>query len=425
MENDRYRPRIIDSILEKYLSSFGAVYIEGAKYIGKTWTAKYHSASAFFIADPEGNYRNRQYAEIDPSIVLPGSSPKLIDEWLDVPAIWDAVRFEVDKSNDSGRFILTGSATPNWKSISHSGAGRIATLRMRPMSLYEMGLSSGNVSLEKLCKGEIENRILEAVKLEDIVDFILRGGWPGNIGKSIDNAILLPRDYINTVLNKDIYSLDSVQRDKSLMLLLLKSLARNESSTATLKTFQNDIKANGDRDVTTDTISSYLDILNKLLLVDNQLPFSSRLRSTVRVRQQVKRHLVDPSLSAAILGATPDSLIGDLETLGRLFEALCVRDLRIYAEAFGAELYHYLDYRNREMDAVVSLPDGQWCGFEIELGRNRIDEGAANLLKIKKEIENDNKEKGPKMLAVICGLEGAVYKRPDGVYVVPLTALKP
>ncbi len=425
MENDRYRPRIIDSILEKYLSSFGAVYIEGAKYIGKTWTAKYHSASAFFIADPEGNYRNRQYAEIDPSIVLPGSSPRLIDEWQDVPAIWDAVRFEVDKSNDSGRFILTGSATPNWKSISHSGAGRIATLRMRPMSLYEMGLSSGNVSLEKLCKGEIENRILEAVKLEDIVDFILRGGWPGNIGKSIDNAILLPRDYINTILNKDIYSLDSVQRDKSLMQLLLKSLARNESSTATLKTFQNDIKANGDRDVTTDTISSYLDILNKLLLVDNQLPFSSRLRSTVRVRQQVKRHLVDPSLSAAILGATPDSLIGDLETLGRLFEALCVRDLRIYAEAFGAELYHYLDYRNREMDAVVSLPDGQWCGFEIKLGRNRIDEGAANLLKIKKEIENDNKEKGPKMLAVICGLEGAVYKRPDGVYVVPLTALKP
>ncbi len=425
MENDRYRPRIIDSILEKYLSSFGAVYIEGAKYIGKTWTAKYHSASAFFIADSEGNYRNRQYAEIDPSIVLPGSSPRLIDEWQDVPAIWDAVRFEVDKSNDSGRFILTGSATPNWKSISHSGAGRIATLRMRPMSLYEMGLSSGNVSLEKLCKGEIENRILEAVKLEDIVDFILRGGWPGNIGKSIDNAILLPRDYINTILNKDIYSLDSVQRDKSLMQLLLKSLARNESSTATLKTFQNDIKANGDRDVTTDTISSYLDILNKLLLVDNQLPFSSRLRSTVRVRQQVKRHLVDPSLSAAILGATPDSLIGDLETLGRLFEALCVRDLRIYAEAFGAELYHYLDYRNREMDAVVSLPDGQWCGFEIKLGRNKIDEGAANLLKIKKEIENDNKEKGPKMLAVICGLEGAVYKRPDGVYVVPLTALKP
>jgi len=425
MDNDRYRPRIIDSILDRYLSSFGAVYIEGAKYIGKTWSAKYHSASAFFIADPEGGYRNRQYAEMDPSIVLPGASPRLIDEWQDVPSIWDAVRFEVDKSSECGRFILTGSATPNWKSISHSGAGRIGTLRMRPMSLYEMGLSSGAVSLEKLCKGEIENRILESVKLEDIVDFILRGGWPGNIGKNIENAILLPRDYINTVLNKDIYSLDSVHRDKSLMQLLMRSLARNESSTATLKTFQNDIKANGDRDITTDTISSYLDILNKLLLIDDQLPFASRLRSTVRVRQQVKRHLVDPSLSAALLGATPDSLIKDLETLGLLFEALCVRDLRIYAEAFGAELYHYLDYRNREMDAVVSLPNGEWCGFEIKLGRNRIDEGAANLLKIKKEIEKENKEKGPRMLAVICGLEGAVYKRPDGVYVVPITALKP
>ncbi len=196
-------------------------------------------------------------------------------------------------------------------------------------------------------------------------------------------------------------------------------------SRSILKTFPNDIKANGDRDITTDTISSYLDVLNKLLLIDDQLPFASRLRSTVRVRQQVKRHLVDPSLSAALLGATPDSLIKDLETLGLLFEALCVRDLRIYAEAFGAELYHYLDYRNREMDAVVYLPNGEWCGFEIKLGRNRIDEGAANLLKIKKEIEKENKEKGPRMLAVICGLEGAVYKRPDGVYVVPLTALKP
>ncbi len=425
MDENKYRPRIIDSTLERYLSAFGAVYIEGAKYIGKTWTAVHHSKSAFFIADPEGNYRNRQYAELDPSLVLPGERPRLIDEWQDVPALWDAVRFDVDRLSSCGSFILTGSATPNWKNISHTGAGRIATLRMRPMSLYEMGLSSADVSLERLCKGEVENRILKSVKLEDIIDYILRGGWPGNIGKKLEDAVLLPKDYIKTVLNKDIYSLDNVYRDKGLMELLLKSLSRNESSTATLKTFQSDIKANGDRDVTTDTISSYLDILNKLLLIDNQLPFSSRLRSKVHVRQQVKRHLVDPSLSAAVLNATPESLMGDLETLGLLFEALCVRDLRIYAESFGAELFHYLDYRNREMDAVISLPSGEWCGFEIKLGRNRIDEGAENLLKIKREIEKENNEKGPKMLCVICGLEGAVYKRPDGVYVVPLTALKP
>lgn len=425
MDRNKYRPRIIDSILERYLSAFGAVYIEGAKYIGKSWTSEYHSKSTCFIADPEGNYRNRQYAEMDPSLVLPGERPRLIDEWQDVPAIWDAVRFEVDKVSSCGNFILTGSATPNWKGISHSGAGRIGTLRMRPMSLYEMGYSSGDVSLEKLCKGEIANKIVKSVKLEDLVDYILRGGWPGNIGKKLEDAVLLPKDYIKTVLNKDIYSLDNVHRDKALMELLMKSLARNESSTATLKTFQSDIRSGGGRDVTTDTISSYLDILKKLLLVDNQLPFSSRLRSSVRVRQQEKRHLVDPSLSAALLNATPSSLISDLETLGLLFEALCVRDLRIYAESFGAELYHYLDYRNREMDAVISLPDGGWCGFEIKLGRNRIDEGADNLLKIKKEIEKENKEHGPKILCVICGLEGAVYKRPDGIYVVPLTALKP
>lgn len=261
MVRNKYRPRIIDSILERYLSAFGAVYIEGAKYIGKSWTSEYHSKSTCFIADPEGNYRNRQYAEMDPSLVLPGERPRLIDEWQDVPAIWDAVRFEVDKVSSCGNFILTGSATPNWKGISHSGAGRIGTLRMRPMSLYEMGYSSGDVSLEKLCKGEIANKIVKSVKLEDLVDYILRGGWPGNIGKKLEDAVLLPKDYIKTVLNKDIYSLDNVHRDKALMELLMKSLARNESSTATLKTFQSDIRSGGGRDVTTDTISSYLDIL--------------------------------------------------------------------------------------------------------------------------------------------------------------------
>lgn len=425
MDRSEYRPRIIDSILERYLSVFGAVYIEGAKDIGKTWTGEHHSKSTYFVADPQGNYRNREYARMDPSLILSGERPRLFDEWQDVPAIWDAVRFEVDKTSSRGQFILTGSATPNWKKISHSGAGRIATLRMRPMSLYEMGYSSGAVSLEKLCKGEMQNQVLEQVKLERLSDYILRGGWPGNMDKSIEDAMLLPRDYVKTVLNKDIFSVDDVHRDKNLMELLMKSLARNESSTATLKTFQNDIKISGDRDVTTDTVSSYLDVLNKLLLVDNQLPFSSRLRSSVRVRQQVKRHFVDPSLSAALLNATPESLIQDLETFGLLFEALCVRDLRIYAEAFGAQLYHYLDYRNREMDAVVSLPNGEWCGFEIKLGTNRIDEGAENLLKIKKEVEKESNDKGPKILCVICGLEGAAYRRPDGVYVVPITALRP
>lgn len=425
MQKEGYSPRIIEKKVEEYLETFGAVNIVGAKFIGKTWTAEKYARSEFLVADPAGNFNNRRLAETDPSVVLPGERPRLIDEWQDVPPIWDAVRFEVDKTQEKGKYILTGSATPKRKGIRHSGAGRIGTLRMRPMSLYEEGFSSGDVSLEELCSGRLEAKLLKQPTLDEIVDYIIRGGWPANRDSKIERASLLPESYINAVLEHDIHELDDIERDVTKMTALMKSLARNESTTVSLRTLQKDMEAKDGVEVSTITISAYLDALSRLFILDNQPPFSSSLRSSVRVRQQEKRHFSDPSLAAALLKADRESLLGDLETLGLLFEALCVRDLRIYAESFGGSLSHYQDYNNREIDAVVSLPGGEWCAFEIKLGANRIDEAAANLGRIQKEIEKDDSSKKAKVLCVISGLSNAAYRRADGVFVVPVTALRP
>ena len=360
---------------------------------------------------------------MSPELVLEGENPRLIDEWQEVPPLWDAVRYKVDQSSEKGRFILTGSATPNHKGVLHSGAGRIAKLRMRPMSLYESGGSSGDVSLEAICNDKIVPKMLGEVALEKIVDYIIRGGWPANQNTTLKQAAYLPIQYINAVLDDDVQRIDGIKRDRHKMDLLLRSLARNEATTVTNKKLKNDIKEIDDEDIDVETVASYLDIFNRLFLIDNQKPYESKLRSSVRVKQAEKRHLSDPSLAAALLKATPEILMNDLNTLGFLFESLCERDLKIYAESFGAELYHYQDYNNREMDAVIQLPNGNWCGFEIKLGAYQIDAAAESLLKIKNEIQNDG-GKEPTALCVICGLSNAAYRRDDGVIVVPITALK-
>lgn len=424
MDKRIYKPRIIDQQVEEYLSAFGAVCIEGPKWCGKTWTSSYHSKSEIYIGDPAGNFQNRQLAELSPALVLEGETPRLIDEWQEVPPLWDAVRYKVDQTAQKGQFILTGSATPNHKGILHSGAGRIARLRMRPMSLWESGDSSGKVSLEQLCRGKLTPTMTGEVDLKRLIELILRGGWPGSLGLPSEQAALLPAQYLDAVIDDDVYRMDGVKRDTQKMRLLLRSLARNESTTATNKTLMRDIKAVDDEDIDGNTVAAYLDIFKRLFITDNQPPFSSGIRSSVRVKQAEKRHFADPSLACALLKATPASLLGDLETLGFLFEALCERDLRIYAASFGAHLYHYQDYKNQEIDAVVELPDGQWCAFEIKLGANQIDVAAENLLTIQKQFEADPKGKPPAVLCVLCGLTNAAYQRPDGVFVVPLTALK-
>lgn len=424
MDKQNYMPRIIDAKIKEYLNVFGAICVEGPKWCGKTWTSSFHSNSEILIGDPAGNYQNRQLAELSPALVLEGDTPRLIDEWQEVPSLWDAVRYKVDQAADKGQFILTGSATPNHKGILHSGAGRIAKLRMRPMSLYESGDSSGKVSLEKLCHGEMTPAMTGEVKLEKLIELIIRGGWPGAINLSVEQAALLPAEYLNAVIDDDVYRINGIKRNTMKMRLLLRSLARNESTTATNKKLKNDIKEQDDEDIDVDTVKDYLDIFERLFLTDNQPPFSTGVRSSVRVKQAVKRHFSDPSLACSLLNVTPARLLGDLETLGFLFEALCERDLKIYADSFGGTLYHYQDYQNREIDAVIELSDGQWCAFEIKLGANQIDAAANNLLMIKKQFEDDPKGKPPAVLCVLCGMANAAYQRPDGVFVVPITALK-
>lgn len=423
MERKDYRPRLIDNIIDSYLKAFGAVCVEGPKWCGKTWTSSYHCQSEIMLGNPDGNFQNRQLAQMSPSLVLEGETPRLIDEWQEVPQLWDAVRYKVDQNGNKGQFILTGSATPNHKGILHSGAGRIAKLRMRPMSLFESGNSSGDISLRDICEGRIEPKMLGEVDLRKLIDFIIRGGWPANQETTLKQAAYLPIQYIQAVLDDDVYRIDNVKRDKHKMELLLRSLARNEATTVTNKKLKNDIKEIDNEDIDVETVAAYLDVFQRLFLTDNQKPFEAKLRSSIRIKQAEKRHLSDPSLAAALLNATPEMLLNDLNTLGFLFEALCERDLKIYAESFDAELYHYQDYNNNEMDAVIAMPDGKWCGFEIKLGANQIDMAAENLIKIKNEIKASGGI-APDSLCVICGLSNAAYQRPDGVFVVPITALR-
>lgn len=424
MDKQNYKPRIIDKQVEEYLQTFGAICIEGPKWCGKTWTSSYHANSKFFLADPSGNFQNRKLAEIDPNTVLEGAAPRLIDEWQEYPPLWDAVRYKVDQSAQKGQFILTGSATPNHKGILHSGAGRIAKLRMRTMSLYESGDSSGQISLEALCNGTLTPAMTGEVDLKNLINLIIRGGWPGSLDLPLKQAALLPQQYLQAVIDDDVYRIDEVKRNTQKMRLLLMSLARNESTTATNALLKADIKEKDAQDIDANTVTSYLDIFKRLFLTDNQQPFASNVRSSVRVRQAEKRHFADPSLACALLKLTPEALLNDLETLGFMFEALCERDLRIYAESFGGTLYHYQDYKNREIDAVIELPDGKWAAFEIKLGANQIDQAAANLKQIQREFEEDKKAVPPSVLCVLCGLSNAAYQRPDGVFVIPITALK-
>ncbi len=421
MDPSQYRPRVIDELVEQYLQAFGAICIEGPKWCGKTWTAHMHAKSAFLVSDPAGNFQNRQLAQLDPSIVLDGQFPRLIDEWQEVPSLWDAVRFKVDDQAVKGQFILTGSATPKRRGVMHSGTGRIARLRMMSMSLYESGDSTGFISLKDICNSVYETKLTGEVQLRTIAALILRGGWPGSIGLSTKNAVLIPRMYLKNVVDDDVDKIDDTKRDKAKMRLLLRSLARNESTTVGKKKLKDDIMGVEKDSIDEDTITDYLDVFTSLFILENQKPYGASLRSSLSVRQAEKRHFTDPSFACSLLGITQeDKLIGDLQTFGFMFEALCVRDLRIYAQAFGGELYHYQDYENNEIDAVIEMPDGSWSAFEIKLGANQIDAAAQSLLKIQAKFL-----KPASSLCVICGLSNAAYRRPDGVYVVPLTALRP
>lgn len=426
MKIENYRRRIVDDKIEHYLKLFGAICIEGPKYCGKTWAGRYHSKSEILLHKKTGEASNNvELAKISPSLILEGKKPKLIDEWQEATNLWDEIRADVDKTGLKGQYILTGSSTPNRKGISHSGAGRYGKIYLRTMSLFESGDSTGDISLKELCDNKLKQKLTGEVDLRHLAGLIIRGGWPGNLEYSPKDSSEAISEYIKLIIDDDLIRLDGVNRDKHKVKLLLKSLARNESTTVSNMTLKKDISDVDNEDIDIDTIASYLNALDKLYLLDNDEPFSSNIRSSIRVKQLEKRHFADPSIACSLLNIKEEEkLINDLNTFGFLFEAMVERDLKIYADSFNAKCYHYQDYQNREVDCVIELENGEWCAFEIKLGANKIDEGAKNLLKLKEGIEKE-KGKTPSILCVICGLSNAVYKRPDGVYVVPITALKP
>ena len=411
--------------MEDALATFGAVCVEGPKWCGKTWTSEFHARSKIELGDSAGNFQNRKLAEMDPKLVLEGEVPRLVDEWQEVPPLWDAVRNETDRRGAKGQFILTGSATPTRKGVLHSGAGRIAKLRMRPMSLFESGDSSGLASLKALCGGEPKQGLTEEIGLRRLAELIVRGGWPGSLGLTTAQAAKIPAAYLDAVVDDDLDRLDGVHRDKEKVRRLLRSLARNESTTATNRVLKGDVKEIDGEDIDVDTIADYLDMLKRLFIVENQPPFSPRVRSRLRIKQAEKRHLADPSLAAALLGATPERLLNDLETFGFLFEALCERDLDIYARSFDGKLYHYQDYADNEIDAVIEMPGGEWFAFEIKLGANQIGDAAEKLIHIRNAIAKDERGVPPSGLCVVCGTGNAAYRRPDGVFVCPIGSLGP
>ena len=425
MKIENYKKRIADKKIEHYLKLFGAISIEGPKYCGKTWAGRYHCNSEILLHKTTGETSNNiELAQISPSIILEGAKPKLIDEWQEATNLWDEIRIDVDRTGLKGQYILTGSSTPNRKGIAHSGAGRYGKIQLRTMSLYESGDSTGDISLEKLCNNDFKAKATGEVDLKNLAKLIIRGGWPANLGYSARDASDAIEEYINLIIDDDLNRLDGVNRDKHKVRLLLKSLARNESTTVSNMTLKKDISAVDNEDVDIDTLSKYLDVLDRLFLLDNDEPFSTNIRSSVRVKQAEKRHFADPSITCSILNIKEENkLINDLNTFRFLFEALVERDLKIYADSFNAKCYHYQDYQDKEIDSVIELENGNWCAFEIKLGANQIEKAAEDLVKLKKQIEKEN-GKAPSVLCVICGMTNAAYQRPDGVYVIPITALK-
>ena len=418
MKNDLYRPRIIDEELAVKLKLSKAVCIQGPKASGKTWTAANQANSAIMLGDGSDDFLNRRFTLMDNSFALKGEQPHLIDEWQEIPALWDAVRFSVDKSQTKGQYILTGSSTPERKGIMHSGTGRISLLNMRTMSLYESGESSGAISLNSLFSSNIKDVIpCDNPGIEKLAYFIVRGGWPSALDLPYQYAHSFASDYIRGILQEDIPRI-SPSIDLIKMNRFMRSLARNESTTASKRTIIRDM--NGE--ISDETINSYQQILSRLFLISPQLPFSPSVRSSLRLKQMEKRHFTDPSIAAALLGVTQEALMKDLQTFGFLFESLVERDLSIYASARGARLLHYQDYKDNEVDAIIEAPDGSWGAIEIKLGTGEIDYAAKTLHKADSTMR-DATGKGASFLAVITGLSSYGYCREDGVNVIPITAL--
>jgi predicted AAA+ superfamily ATPase len=418
-----YIGRIVDAKLAKYLKVFGAVLIEGPKWCGKTWTATRHSNSFFAVADPANNFRNRELARLHLPSVLEGPKPRLIDEWQEVPSIWDAVRFEVDRQAIKGGFILTGSATPDDSATIHSGAGRIGRLPMSTMTLSELGVSSGKASLGSLLAGDAAQMSGAGnLSAEDVAKIISRGGWPGLIDAETDDVRYSTTGYIDAVAAIDLSRIDGIRRNPAKIIALMKSLARNAATYVSNETLRKDIAAYGDGTLTVQTIAEYLVLLRRVFVLTELPAWEPALKSNVRLRRATKKFLSDPSLSVAALGASHKSLLEDTKFLGNLFESLVLHDLLVYADANDAKVYHYHDGANLEVDAVIETRDGTWGAAEIKLGFYHESDAAENLLKLKKKLATSG-QKPPAFLAVITGVGSMLKQREDGIWVIPIDHL--
>ena len=421
----KYKRRIADQILTQKLAGKGAVLIEGAKWCGKTTTAEQTAKSILYMSDPEKTAQYLELADISPSRLLLGDAPRLIDEWQLAPKLWDAIRFEVDHRNDLGQFILTGSAVPpSMEEIKHTGTGRFAWLKMRPMSLYESGESNGVVSLGELFAKPGGITGTNSMDLEQLAFVVCRGGWPR--ATTLSGAVALEQafDYYDAVVNADASRVDGIRRDPERVKRLLRAYARHQGTQAAITTICEDMAANEASKPDTDTITSYINALKKIFVIEDMPAWNPNLRSKTAIRTSDTRYFVDPSIAVAALGIGPDDLLNDLKTFGLLFETLCIRDLRVFAESLGGTVYHYRDSSGLECDAVVHLRNGSYGLIEIKLGGEKlISEGAENLAQLARKIDTE-KMKKPAFQMVLTGTGNLAYPRKDGVLVVPIGCLK-
>ena len=422
----QYKPRIVDEAIAHRLRNKGAILVEGAKWCGKTTTCEQHAASILYMSDPDRVKQNLQLADISPRSLLQGATPRLLDEWQMAPKLWDAVRFEVDHRDGFGHFLLTGSAVPaEMDQVHHTGTGRFAWIKMRPMSLYESGESSGAVSLRALFSATEQPPFAETgTTLEDLAYLICRGGWPQATFLEGEDALVQAFDYLDAVVRSDISRVDGVSRNETRARLLLRSLARHQGSQVPNTTICQDINVSGDTELSRDTVTSYTNALKKIFVIEDCPAWSPNLRSKTAIRSSDTRYFVDPSIATAALGVGPGDLLNDLETCGLLFETLCIRDLRVYTEALDGGVYHFRTKEGLECDAVLHLRNGSYGLVEIKLGGDKlIEEGAATLKTVADRIDT-TRMKPPSFLMVLTGTSPYAYRREDGVYVVPITTLR-
>ena len=416
-----YSQRLCDIELQKALEASGAVLIEGAKWCGKTSTASNAAKSTLYMQDPDNATSYLAMADTKPSLLLRGESPRLIDEWQMAPVLWDAVRFEVDKRAEVGQFILTGSAVPTDNVTAHTGTGRISRMLMRPMSLYESHESNGTVSLADLFIGKHELESISSLTIEQIAFALCRGGWPASINRKEKAALRMSMDYVEAVINYDISKVDGIEKNPNRVRLLLRSLARNISTLASNQTILSDIEAT-DTTISDKTIASYLNAFRRIFVIEDLPAWSPSLRSKTAIRTSSKRHFVDPSIATAAMRTTPEGVLTDFKTFGFLFESLCTRDIRVYAQINDGDVFHYRDKSGLEADMIVCLRDGRWGAIEVKLGNKEIENAATNLLALKEKVDTE-KMREPSFLMVLTGGQFA-YQREDGVLVVPLGCMK-